>query len=369
MSDLRVAVFSDAMAERNGVGTYYRDLVEHLEKRLGTVDLLCPAANGQNRLCLFSVALPGDPTQRVFFPKMRSAARRVSQFKPHVIVSATPGPFGALGAMLAKSWNRSLCVGYHTRYDKLVDLYWPPAIAVPCSSILQGWDRFFLRRGDAVVANSADMVENARRLTDHPVFAVGTPLARHLVSAPTKPLTGKIQTILFAGRLAAEKNISQVLEAAAQIPNIHFLVAGDGPLAGVVRETSNRLANLEFLGWVPRRRLAGVMDRSDALVLPSKEEAFGTIALEAMARGRIVMVSSRCGILNWPDLARGLLDIHPGESLAAAIARIERLDAAEKTARAAAGRKSAEAFNNATVENWLQVFRRITRSGAGGMLR
>ena len=40
--DLRVAVVSDATRERNGVGTYYADLVQQLRGQGATAELICP---------------------------------------------------------------------------------------------------------------------------------------------------------------------------------------------------------------------------------------------------------------------------------------------------------------------------------------
>ncbi len=362
LSDLRVAVFSDAMAERNGVGTYYQDLVEHLQHRIEAVFLFCPAASGKNRFCGPSLPLPGDATQRIFFPRPGAAACKMRQIRPQIVVAATPGPFGALGVLLAKAFNSLLCVGYHTRYDKLVGLYWLPAVSAVCGRVLHRWDRLFLRIGGAVAVNSAQMALNVRRLGVSSIYQVGTPISRQMIAQPPAPFNGCIQKILFAGRLAAEKNISQVLEAAERLPGIHFLIAGDGPLAESVADASKYLPNLEFLQWVPRRQLVSVLDQCDVLVLPSKEEAFGTVALEAMARGRMVIVSSRCGILNWPSLSRGLFRIRRDERLADAISRIEKLDVASKTGRAAAGRAAAVAFNNSALEDWLNMFSRLNRA-------
>ena len=38
----RVMVFSDAASERNGVGTYYSDLVAHLLEHGQATELICP---------------------------------------------------------------------------------------------------------------------------------------------------------------------------------------------------------------------------------------------------------------------------------------------------------------------------------------
>jgi hypothetical protein len=102
-----------------------------------------------------------------------------------------------------------------------------------------------------------------------------------------------------------------------------------------------------------------VLDDTDMLVLPSKIESFGTIALEAMARSRLVLLSSGCGILNWPSLARGIFQIRPGEPLTDAIRRIIGLDDRKRREVVSIAHNSATAFNTKTLEQWFDVFRRI----------
>jgi glycosyltransferase involved in cell wall biosynthesis len=118
---------------------------------------------------------------------------------------------------------------------------------------------------------------------------------------------------LFAGRLAPEKNLGAVVEAAEALPEMRFMVAGDGPLRQWLTTQAERLPNLEYIGWVKRPRILPLIDDVDALVLPSTVESFGTIALEAMARGRLVVVSSQCGILSWNLLKRGLFQMREDE--------------------------------------------------------
>ena len=43
---LRVTVLSDAAPERNGVGAYYHDLVEHLGDAGHDAEILCPGTTG-----------------------------------------------------------------------------------------------------------------------------------------------------------------------------------------------------------------------------------------------------------------------------------------------------------------------------------
>ena len=90
-------------------------------------------------------------------------------------------------------------------------------------------------------------------------------------------------------------------------PDVQFTIAGDGPLRSHVERASAENANVHYLGWLNRRELRETIDRSDALLLPSHFETFGTIALEAMARGKLVLVSEHCGLAHWHKL-RGRTD-------------------------------------------------------------
>jgi glycosyltransferase involved in cell wall biosynthesis len=98
-----------------------------------------------------------------------------------------------------------------------------------------------------------------------------------------------------------------------------------------------------------------LLDSADLLVLPSHVEAFGTVALEGMARARNVLVSAHCGILEWPRLKRGLFQVLEGEDLADALQRIADLDIAFRQEKARSARKAALELHRETVQNWLDL--------------
>jgi glycosyltransferase involved in cell wall biosynthesis len=160
---------------------------------------------------------------------------------------------------------------------------------------------------------------------------------------------------LFAGRLAPEKNLEAVVEAARRLPDIDFLVIGDGPLRSWIEEQCRRLPNLRHSGWVRRRRIMALIDEVDALVLPSTIESFGTIALESMARARPVLVSSACGILSWDLLSRGIFPIQGGEPLFEALARLRDMDPAIRERKARLGRDGAQEINRRNLHHWVAI--------------
>jgi glycosyltransferase involved in cell wall biosynthesis len=276
---------------------------------------------------------------------------------PDVVIASTPGPYGLLGALVAKWLGVPLCVGYHTRYDKLIEIYWQRGYGKRIGALINGFNRLMFRLGTVVVATSELMAREARKSGISQVEVVGTPIAPHFMKAPVRSLSPHVESILYAGRLAPEKNIDDILEAAERLPNIRFRIAGDGPLRESVEQKARRLPNIEFLGWIPRREMRSVIDRCDILVLPSQVESFGTIALEAMVRQKLVVVSSHCGLLNWSDLASGVYRIRPAETLFETICRIRALTFEKRHRKARFARRVARALNWNTIQQWLDIFR------------
>lgn len=361
-SQLRLAVISDAAPGRNGVGAYYQDLLEQLTKRLAEVRLFSPTIeNGRWRAGL-ALPLPGDSTQKLCLPNPWRLAGELRRFQPDLIIVATPGPYGLLGAYLAQRRELPLLIGFHTSFEQITELYWPGSFRGRI--VHQFFSRshtFLFRRAQRVLANSNAMLDLAQRMGALETGLIGTPIAANFVNTPRIEYTGNFQKLLFAGRLAAEKNLDAILEAAARCPQLQFSIAGDGPLRAKVEEAAERLNNLHYLGWLDRDALREQIDAHDTLLLPSHFESFGTIALEAMARERLVLVSSGCGIGQWPSLRPGLFVSAEGEALHLALDRIRAMTPQQRRAQARKARDAALELNERCLEHWCQL---LVQSGA-----
>lgn len=117
-----------------------------------------------------------------------------------------------------------------------------------------------------------------------------------LVSPEDGPVVGMIC------RLTRQKGVGDGLEAFARVvtrfPGAVLLVAGEGPDRAVLETRALNLgvaSRTRFLGWRDdgRRLLAAL----DVLMVPSRWEGFGLVALEAMARG-VPVLASRAGALS-----------------------------------------------------------------------
>ena len=109
-------------------------------------------------------------------------------------------------------------------------------------------------------------------------------------------------TFLTVRRLSPRMGHGMLLEAFARVredhPDAELYVAGDGPLAGKLRERATGLGvddATTFLGYVPDGALPAAYASADVFVLPTTElEGFGLATLEALASGTPV-VGTRVG--------------------------------------------------------------------------
>jgi glycosyltransferase involved in cell wall biosynthesis len=103
-------------------------------------------------------------------------------------------------------------------------------------------------------------------------------------------------TVLFVGVCAVRKGLHFALEAWLSSPASEhgkFLIAGEF-LPDYAEKLTGMLAHpsVEALGH--RTDVAELMRTSDAMILPSIEEGFGLVCVEALASGCVPMVSNAC---------------------------------------------------------------------------
>ncbi len=94
------------------------------------------------------------------------------------------------------------------------------------------------------------------------------------------------QYILFVHRLAERKGahyIAKIASTFADRKNVKFLIAGDGPYKDTLAKEIKNLDNVILLGKVPNKDVPAIMKIAKLFFMPSEEEGFPRVLLEAMA--------------------------------------------------------------------------------------
>lgn len=112
-------------------------------------------------------------------------------------------------------------------------------------------------------------------------------------------------TFVFVGKFTETKRpmdfVRAVSEAARQEAAVQGLMVGDGPLRNVCEDfVHTRHVPITFTGFLNQSQIISAYVAADALVLPSAGETWGLVVNEAMACGRLCIVSDHVGC--GPDL-------------------------------------------------------------------
>jgi glycosyltransferase involved in cell wall biosynthesis len=129
------------------------------------------------------------------------------------------------------------------------------------------------------------------------------------------------------GAFTEEKGQDVLVAAARLVPQARFILAGEGPLREPLMKDAP--ANVEFPGFV--NDLDAFFANLDIFVMPSRSEAWGLAALEAMARGIPVIASDIQGLKEFVD---SLVPPNDPAALARAIQSAMHADLPEASAAA-----------------------------------
>jgi glycosyltransferase involved in cell wall biosynthesis len=137
-------------------------------------------------------------------------------------------------------------------------------------------------------------------------------------------------TVLSVCRFYPRKRLDVLLRAADQlrkvIPHLEIRIAGNGPQHARLQRICNKLdlgSIIRWLGDIPITRLAEEYNRAHVFCLPSVQEGFGIVFLEAMAAGKPIVAARSAAV---PEVVRNgiLVDPESAEALAGALVRLYR---------------------------------------------
>lgn len=236
---------------------------------------------------------------------------------------------------------------------------------------------WFHNRCDHVTAPSRSVfAELGTSRLNRPLTVISNPIDTALF-APSPAARAALRTrfglaapsIVFAGRLGAEKNIDVLLRALALLAGqgvaAELLLAGHGAEAGALRALAAALgitARVRFLGTLPQSELAALLQAADVFAMPSTSETQSMALLQAMAAGLPVVAVNARALPEYVTAEGGRL-VPPGDPSALAAALRPLLENPALAAElGAGGRRSSLAYGIETVcDQWEILYEAVAR--------
>lgn len=193
-------------------------------------------------------------------------------------------------------------------------------------------------------------------------------------NAPEQPSArnhDRAKTALFVGRLTAAKNPVTPIQAWSAVvrshPDARLLIAGDGPLRGMLEEQVRQdgIKNVTFLGEV--QSMPEVYRQAALFIQSSPQEGCSNALLEAMAMGLCPVVSRVPGNVDLVEHNVHGRHVEFGSAEKLAETLIELMDSPQVAARlAAAARRSVEEFHSLTAvaKQYWELFHELARTHA-----
>lgn len=309
----RVLWFSDTVADLNGVAVTLNEIADCARKEGAPLRLVgClskkershPVAGKLLQLpSIYEVTPAFYDAHTLRFPSLLRSLDTIAEAQPDKIIISTPGPVGLTG-YLAACLLGVPCIGvYHTDFTKLAEDVIGDRQMADWINRYVNWfygrmdelgvpSRFYMTRLADQGLDQARM-RLFRRGLDASFSHIGE---RTLAEARRLWFRDTTPTLLYAGRLSREKNLSLLTEVfktlVGQGVNVRLVLAGDGPdresLEASLAPYAERVC---FTGRIDRKQLKAVYQLSDILLFPSLSDTFGMSVLEAQTMGLPALVS------------------------------------------------------------------------------
>lgn len=380
---LRVAVFSDsALPILNGVSISIDALVREMRNQGHSVHVFTashfrykdPDPNTSRFLALTT---PWARNYPLAVPPFYPMLHRFRKQPFDVIHTHTPFTIGFVGLRWAQSHGIPVVSTYHTLYDKYAH-YIPLFPKRYVRYKIAKHTNFYYNQVDHVITPSEASMKWLRRHSVHrPITVIPTGVSR-LLSVDRSETRQRLgiapnhKVLLYVGRIAKEKNMSVLFEAAALVfasdPHARLWLVGDGPYREQCSQMARELGigdRVKFVGFIPREEVDAYYAASDLFVFSSLTETQGLVVNEAMSYGLPAVVVNGGGAgASVVDDVNGLLVRNDSEQMAESILTIlndEQLAAKLSDGALRTGREYSVA---SMAERAVDVYRSVIQDGS-----
>lgn len=303
---MKIAIFTESLPpQTDGVARTYTRLAETLNQRkidFFFVSPFLPLEEEPWRGRVMKVASFPFPLYRYYrigIPPIFRLGKALEAFQPDLIQVAAPTPISIYGQNYAFRHGIPSVVSYHTHFVDYFPYYgygW---------AMDRGWRymRWFHNRSALTFAPTPGVAKELEEKGFHGVRLWPRGIHRHQFSPKLrsaklrqKMKLGRKPLLLFVGRLVAEKDLGDLVQAALKLRakgySFDLAFAGDGPYRA---ELESRFPKDHFFGFIQGKPLWELYASSDLFVFPSTTETFGNVVLEAFASGLPVVAAAQGG--------------------------------------------------------------------------
>lgn len=333
----------------NGAARFAHQLAAGLAGRGHEVHVICPSDTGPQRTeeldgvtvhRLRSHRTPYHPTFRICLPWQVKAATAalLEEIKPDLV--HVQAHFVVGRALVRNATRRDIPVvaTNHFMPENLFDYVKVPGWFRQLAARLAWRDlaRVFgaARVVTAPTPTAAQMLVTRAGLTDAVARSCGVDLERFAAPSGASSST---PTVLFVGRLDAEKHVHELLRAMALLPKaIHAEIVGDGSCRTELEKLAGYLGiedRVRFHGHVSDEELRAAYQRCSVFCMPGIAELQSLATMEAMAAGKPVVAANAVALPHLVSPGDNGWLFEPGDIAGLARALGAVLDTPETVAR------------------------------------
>jgi phosphatidylinositol alpha 1,6-mannosyltransferase len=313
---IRVALFTDAYEEPNGVASLSREYANYAQRQNLPMMVVRGGKQGRHSTegSLTTLLLKRGPLSfrldqdlycdPVFVRHLAETRAAVKQFAPDVVHITGPGDMGIFGARVAHLGRIPLVASWHTNLHEYAAKRIRKGLSLlPSGSVdqvaclaekysLKALLRFY-KMARMTMAPNLELVRLIAESTGKPCCGMMHGVDLERFRPCRRSGENKVFTIGYVGRLTSEKNVRRFVAIDEQMKQLgvasyRFILIGDG---GERCWLKDRLPDALIPGVLRGEELADAVAGFDTFVFPSETDTFGLVVLEAMASGVPVIVA------------------------------------------------------------------------------
>jgi len=237
--------------------------------------------------------------KRMYFGIRKLVDELEKDFKFDVIHAHVALPDGFAAMMVNRRYNRPLVTTIHGQ-----DLYLTICKSLKCKKAVAE----LFGKADKIVTVSTNLKEIAKTEIGFPekIAVISNGVDPEELVARENPLTtsyADYKVILSVSYLIRRKgldiNVKAVSKLVKKYQNLKYVVIGAGPEMSSLRRLTHDLnldRQVEFIGQLSHDKVMEYLDIADVFSLPSWNEAFGVVYIEAMMHGKPIIACHGEGI-------------------------------------------------------------------------